>query len=76
MTAKELKAKLPTMWNAVWSYGTVMLFCILALLFQAFTSVDYGEAEWGLILLAAREGFAIANKIVDYYTNGNGKRGD
>lgn len=69
--SKGTHKRLPTMWNAIWSSGAVMTFCITALAFQSFTSVDYGEAEWGLIMLAAREGFAIANRVVGYYTGTN-----
>ena len=32
------------------------------------TSVDYGEAEWALITLVAREMLGWASRIVNHYT--------
>ena len=74
LTGDELKAvlppRLPTMWNALWTTGVVVLFAGGALVVQAVVpTVDYGEAEWGLIGVVATKLLDAMMKVVDYYTS-------
>ena len=60
--------KLPILWNAHWASLSVLLLASGTLIAQAHPNIDYGEAEWGLITLVARELLHIATKIADHYT--------
>ena len=66
--AQPAVPRLPFLWNPhVSNFG--VLFLVLGALFaQAHPAIDYGEAEWGLIMLVARELLAIASRITGYYT--------
>ena len=63
--------KLPAMWNAHGTNIGIIIFTLFVLLLQVHPNINYGEAEWGLIVLVVREGLSIASKIANHYTGGS-----
>lgn len=72
MSEKQVQVpkKLPRMDAAYVFSGLTVGVSILALSVQAFTSVNFGEAEWIFVTLIVRELLWATNRVVRYYTPG------
>ena len=70
-TAKQiLEGALPWMKNAFGFSGIAVGFAVFALLIEAVTPIEYGEAEWIFITLIVRELLGAVGRTVKHYTRG------
>lgn len=71
MSMKEMKAKLPPMWNAYIFAVVMLLFIGSVLSIEGIFNIELGDGHWLLIGSAGTALSGSLNRVVKYYTNGD-----